>query len=203
MATCRRNDVGSLILDRTTVAPATSGGHFRKWPGFSGAAFRRKIFDAVSCGGSSRYRHHNRGEDYDDNSNAPVAAPAVKEKAPAEKPKTTAASKANGKSEKLMDLLNLAEWSESEAEAAATRRKVEVLERLKRVVRDLQVEETGKRREAATEARLLAKEDLEARWTLAMLGAIPPLVGMLDFEDHDSQIAALYALLNLGIGNDM
>lgn len=104
-----------------------------------------------------------------------------------------------------MDLLNLAEWSESEADATATRRKVEALERLKRVVRDLQVEEKGKRTEAATEARLLAKEDSEARGTLAMLGAIPPLVGMLDdfIGDDDSQIAALYALLNLGIGNDV
>ncbi|GMN35309.1 hypothetical protein TIFTF001_005218 [Ficus carica] len=162
-----------------------------------------KILLGICCGGSSRYRHHREDDD------APVAAPAAvaKEKPATEKPKTTAAApaKANGKSEKLMDLLNLAEWSESEADATATRRKVEALERLKRVVRDLQVEEKGKRTEAATEARLLAKEDSEARGTLAMLGAIPPLVGMLDdfIGDDDSQIAALYALLNLGIGNDV
>ncbi|KAG1347895.1 putative U-box domain-containing protein 13 [Cocos nucifera] len=36
-----------------------------------------------------------------------------------------------------------------------------------------------------------------------MLGAIPPLVGMLDSPDIDFQISALYALLILGIGNDL
>ncbi|KAK3434054.1 hypothetical protein EUGRSUZ_D01477 [Eucalyptus grandis] len=41
------------------------------------------------------------------------------------------------------------------------------------------------------QVRLLAKEDSEARTTLAMLGAIPPLVGMLDSSDLDSQIASL------------
>ena len=52
--------------------------------------------------------------------------------------------------------------------------------------------------------RLLAKEDPEARVTLAMLGAIPPLVSMIDDESRtaDAQIASLYAMLNLGIGND-
>lgn len=92
-----------------------------------------------------------------------------------------------------------------------TRRKVEALEKLKRVVRDLRDAEEGegeadreeeKRRESARRVRLLAKEDPGARTTLAMLGAIPPLVGMLDSSDLDSQIASLYALLNLGIGND-
>ncbi|BAT96980.1 hypothetical protein VIGAN_09031500 [Vigna angularis var. angularis] len=58
------------------------------------------------------------------------------------------------------------------------------------------------RRIAAERVRSLAKEDAEARANLAMLGAIPPLVGMLDSEDAHSQIASLYALLNLGIGND-
>lgn len=46
------------------------------------------------------------------------------------------------------------------------------------------------------------EEDLVIRGTLALLGAIPPLVAMLDLEDEQSQIAALYALLNLGIGNN-
>ncbi|EHA8587827.1 hypothetical protein COCNU_scaffold003335G000010 [Cocos nucifera] len=36
-----------------------------------------------------------------------------------------------------------------------------------------------------------------------MLGAIPPLVGMLDSSDIDLQISALYALLILGIINDL
>ena len=104
----------------------------------------------------------------------------------------------NGKSEKLADLLNLAE-AETDAE---TKKKVEALEEFKRVVKELQVEEEENKRKAASRVRLLTKEDSEARVTLAMLGTIPPLVAMLDFEDSDSQIAALYALLNLGIGND-
>lgn len=106
--------------------------------------------------------------------------------------------KPNVKSEKLLDLLNLAEV-ESDVE---TKKKVECLEELKLVVKELQVEDEAVRTAAATRVRLLAKEDSEARVTLAMLGAIPPLVGMLDFEDAESQIAALYGLLNLGIGND-
>ncbi|KAJ4745674.1 ARM repeat superfamily protein [Rhynchospora pubera] len=62
------------------------------------------------------------------------------------------------------------------------------------------------RPEAALEIRRMAKEDADARETLAMLGAIPPLIGMLDAHldlDLDSQITPLYALLNLAIGNDM
>ena len=203
MARCHRNDVGSLILDRPTAAPAGSGGHFRLWSAFSGASFRRKIFDAVSCGGSSRYRHHNDDDaPITESEEGSVLTEKVEEKA---KTKTKTKGNGNGKSEKLLDLLSLAEWSESEAEVAATKRKVEVLEKLKRVVRDLQVDEDSVKRklEAAREVRLLAKEDLEARGTLAMLGAIPPLVGMLDFDDDDTQIASLYALLNLGIGNDL
>ncbi|PON99214.1 Beta-catenin [Trema orientale] len=207
MARCHRNDVGSLILDRPTAAPGGgSGGHFRLWSALSGASFRRKIFDAVSCGGSSRYRHHDDGDAPITESEGSSVAESSKEKAVVvEKAKTktttTTKTKGNGgKSEKLLDLLNLAEWSESEADAAATKRKVEALEKLKRVVRDLQVE---RKLEAAREVRLLAKEDLEARGTLAMLGAIPPLVVMLDIDDDDTQIAALYALLNLGIGNDV
>ncbi|KAJ6383062.1 hypothetical protein OIU77_031479 [Salix suchowensis] len=105
----------------------------------------------------------------------------------------------NGKSEKLSDLLSMAE-AESESE---TRKKVEVLEGMKRVVRELQVDEGVKRREAACNVRLLCKEDAKARVTLSMVGAIPPLVGMLDLEDFECQIDALYALLNLGIGNDV
>ena len=105
----------------------------------------------------------------------------------------------NRKSEKLSDLLSKAE-AESENE---TRKKVEVLEGMKRVVRELQVDEGVKRREAACNVRSLCKEDAKARVTLSMVGAIPPLVGMLDLEDFECQIDALYALLNLGIGNDV
>ncbi|KAK9947193.1 hypothetical protein M0R45_012627 [Rubus argutus] len=189
MAKCHRNDVGSVALERATT---TTSAHSRLWSSFSGASFRRKIFDAVSCGGSSRY-HHREESDAD----APSSPPAKDAKEPekAKKPK----------SEKLSDLLSLAaEWSEAESDAV-TKKKVEALEELKRVARDLQVENDAvtKRRDAASNVRLLAKEDSDARATLAMLGVIPPLVGMLDSEDVDAQIASLYALLNLGIGNDV
>lgn len=107
----------------------------------------------------------------------------------------------NGKSEKLVDLLNLADSVELENEAE-TRRKEDELKELKRTVKDLQAEDLGKQKSAASSVRLMAKEDLVIRGTLALLGAIPPLVAMLDLEDEESQIAALYALLNLGIGNN-
>lgn len=94
------------------------------------------------------------------------------------------------KSEKLCDLLNL------------TKKKEETLEILKRVAKDLQAE-GEKKVMAASEVRLLAKDDAEARVTLAMLGAIPPLVSMIDdSQNEDALIAYLYALLNLAIGND-
>lgn len=85
-----------------------------------------------------------------------------------------------------------------------TKKKVEALDELKRVAKELQVEDdSAKRKEAASRVRLLAKEDVEARATLAMLGVIPPLVALLDSADVVAQIASLYALLNLGIGNDV
>ncbi|XP_043697558.1 U-box domain-containing protein 13, partial [Telopea speciosissima] len=105
---------------------------------------------------------------------------------------------------RLSELLNLSEGSETgvyEVEVE-TKRKVEVFEELQGVVKRLQFEEGSLQKEAAVDVRRLAKEDSEARSMLAMLGAIPPLVGMLDSNDQDFQIASLYALLNLGIGND-
>lgn len=84
-------------------------------------------------------------------------------------------------------------------------KKEETLEILKRVAKDLQAEETEREKKvmAASEVRLLAKDDAEARVTLAMLGAIPPLVSMIDdSQNEDALIASLYALLNLAIGND-
>ena len=183
MAKCHRNSVGSILLDQR---PSSS----RLWSSFSAASFRRLIFDAVSCGARSRYRPRDQPE-------ASLPAPAS----------PPARSTLKPKSEKLSDLLNLAaEWSEAESDAV-TKKKVEALEELKRVARELQVENDAvekQRREAASRVRLLAKEDSDARATLAMLGVIPPLVGMIDdSDDVDAQIASLYALLNLGIGNDV
>jgi len=188
MAKCQRNDVASLILDGPATA-AAAGGHSRLWTVFSGSAFRRAIFDAVSCGGGSRHRNRHREED-------DVFAASVRSTAKApEKRKAV-------RSEKLSDLLSMADSPEAESDAE-TKRKEEALEELKRVARGLQAEDLSTRKEAARSVRLRAKEDSETRVTLAMLGAIPPLVGMLDSEDADSQIASLYALLNLGIGNDV
>ncbi|KAM4130410.1 hypothetical protein ACJW30_01G099300 [Castanea mollissima] len=186
MAKCHRNVVGSLVLDSPTAA---AGSHSSIWTSFSGSAFRRKLFNAMSCGGS----RHRPESDFvaEDRS---VSKPSK----PPEKPKKV-------KSEKLSDLLKMAEYSSSETDTdVETKKKVEALEELKLVAKELQGEDSAKRKAAASNVRLRAKEDSEARATLAMLGAIPPLVGMLDHHESDaeSQIASLYALLNLGIGND-
>ncbi|KAM7275393.1 hypothetical protein ACFE04_017259 [Oxalis oulophora] len=203
MAKCHRNDVGSLTLDRPST---TTTSHFKQWSRpFTKATLRRLIFDAVSCGASSRYSHRHN------NNNQPTS--------PTTTTTTTTTTTSvrsilnDKKTEKLFDLLNLAE-AESEAE---TMKKVEALEQLKKVVKVLQMqlesedEEEGKdvilikrKSKAASDVRLLAKEDSKVRVTLAMLGAIPPLVGMLnlDNDSDDAHIASLYALLNLGIAND-
>ncbi|KAF8086097.1 hypothetical protein N665_0635s0027 [Sinapis alba] len=141
---------------------------------FSRSTFRRLILDAISCGGSSRYqRELQQDED-----------------------KTT-------KSEKLCDLLNLTKMETGLETTKKKKKEEETLEILKRVVKDLQGE-GEKKVMAASEVRLLAKDDTEARVTLAMLGAIPPLVSMIEDDslNEDAKIASLYALLNLGIGND-
>lgn len=185
--TNNNDNIRSLVLDGGGHG---GGHHFRLWTSFSGSAFRRKIFDAVSCGGSSRF-HRELLED-----SVSVSATET-----AEVKTSAAADVKKPRSEKLLDLLNLAEAEVTEAEREVTRKKEEALEELKRVVADLQTEE---RIEAAKRVRLLAKDNAETRVTLAMLGAIPPLAGMLDDDRHvDSHVASLYALLNLSIGNDL
>ncbi|PSS01087.1 U-box domain-containing protein [Actinidia chinensis var. chinensis] len=173
MTKCHRNDVGSLLLER-------SGGNSRLWATFSGASFRRIVIDAVRCGGS--FRH-----DDDDNVQSP------------ESPSRSEKKKKNGGSEKLSELLRLSESSDGgEAAAVEVRRKVAALEEMKVVVRRLQCDDFLA---GAVDVRRLAKENAEARTSLALLGAIPTLVALLDLEDVEPQIASLYALLNLGIGN--
>ncbi|XP_030523514.1 U-box domain-containing protein 12-like [Rhodamnia argentea] len=196
------NDIGSLLLNRASTSTATASS--RPWPSFSASALRRRLLDAVRCGGgsfSSRRRHRHR--------RAPETPPDPPKSDP-DPPRPRTLATFVSKSEKLIDLLQLAEIHERQESDVETRKKVEVLEKLKRVVRDLQnvegeeeVGSEGKMRESARTVRLLAKEDSAARTTLAMLGAIPPLVGMLDSSDLESRIASLYAVLNLGIGNDM
>ncbi|XP_010265630.1 PREDICTED: U-box domain-containing protein 12-like [Nelumbo nucifera] len=185
----QRNDVGSVVLERA------GGGNFRLWPAVCGAAFRRKLLDAMMCG-VSRNRHEE-----DSGIGSPVQMQSLKQKQKQQR----SGSKRNAGSGRLSELLNLSQTSETGLEdetEAETRRKLEVFEELQGVVKILQLQEGLQQKEAAIDVRRLAKEDLEARTTLAMLGAIPPLVGMLDSVDLDFQIAALYALLNLGIGND-
>ncbi|ONK63661.1 uncharacterized protein A4U43_C07F17580 [Asparagus officinalis] len=53
------------------------------------------------------------------------------------------------------------------------------------------------------EVRRLAKDNAEARETLAMLEAIPPHARKIDSDDTTLKIESLYALLNLGIRNDI
>lgn len=105
-------------------------------------------------------------------------------------------------SEKLSELLKQPEWWENEEDV---RRKEQVLEGLKNVAKKLQREEEGwSMVEGAADVRRLTKDDPHARTTLALLGVIPPLVALLDAQDPTflTQIAALYALLNLAIAND-
>ncbi|KAK6912516.1 hypothetical protein RJ641_022117 [Dillenia turbinata] len=179
-----RNDVGSLVLDRATVVGG--GGNNNNHHFLSFRSFRWRLIDTISCGGSSRYRqHHAAAENSPENSLSEIMAP------------VTEPSK---KGEKLAELLKK---SENEISVREIKRKEESLEVMKRVVRKLQNEEERERVEGAREVRKLAKEDTEARVTLSLLGSIPPLVGMLDLENVETKIASLYALLNLGIGNDL
>ncbi|KAF3498177.1 hypothetical protein DY000_02057050 [Brassica cretica] len=174
MAKCHRNNVDPLILHRIPSASSSS----TSLNSFSRSTFRRLILDAISCGGSSR---HQRELQQDEDKT------------------TIGGDDLATKSEKLCDLLNLTKMETKK------KKKEETLEILKRVAKDLQAEETEREKKvmAASEVRLLAKDDAEARVTLAMLGAIPPLVSMIDdSQNEDALIASLYALLNLAIGND-
>ncbi|MED6139742.1 hypothetical protein PIB30_086730 [Stylosanthes scabra] len=194
MANYHRNNVGSLVLGHhpTKSSAATVNTNFRLWNSLSAASFRRILFDALSCGGAA-YRRNN----YTDS-----ASSSERSESDSEDPNPN--PKRNVKSEKLSDLLSMAD-SEVETEAE-TKKKEEALEELKRLVEELRLQSEDsppvRRVAAASAVRRLAREDAEVRVTLAMLGAIPPLAAMLDSEDIDSQVASLYALLNLGIGND-
>ncbi|KAJ0984873.1 hypothetical protein J5N97_003229 [Dioscorea zingiberensis] len=164
-----------------TDATVLAAGGFRLWPLFSAATIRRKILEALMCGVSRAKR-------------PPGAVRALK------LPETR---KKLGP-ERLLELL-MAEASESGSDEPEVEvmRKVAVFDELQSVVRRLQEEDDDQKKSAAMDVRRLAKDDREARQTLAMLGSIPPLVGMLDSGDPETQIASLYALLNLGIGNDL
>ncbi|XP_062194614.1 U-box domain-containing protein 7-like [Phragmites australis] len=176
-------------------AHADAGG-FRLWPIFSAAALRRKVLEVLTCGGGG-------GRGGGGGSCRGRTAYRSPQRMPKPRPR----------SDRLAELLR-AEPSECggdvEAEADAVARKVEALEELKVVVGALQASSRGdhggcmSQVEAAMAVRRKAKDDAGAREMLAMLGAIPPLVAVLDESDGGEEItaAAMYALLNLGIGND-
>ena len=119
-------------------------------------------------------------------------------------------------SDKLSDLLKLSEKENEpdEEEAEAVKRKVEALEELKTVVKNLQnssssgssqqLEENENHGflapdvrvlEAAKKVRRLAKGDSQSRTTLALPGAIPPLVALLDTPRNST--CSIYSCLFL------
>ncbi|KAJ7542347.1 hypothetical protein O6H91_10G102000 [Diphasiastrum complanatum] len=71
------------------------------------------------------------------------------------------------------------------------------------VVKQLSSERIHEQRKAAMDIKRIAGSDAESRVTLAMLGAIPPLVGMLDSSSCSLQGLALQALINLAIGKNV
>lgn len=115
----------------------------------------------------------------------------------------------SGGSERLAELMQEEATDSAVVDTAkdAAGRKIAPLEELQRVVTLMQLEgcdaSRARRMAAAADVRRLAKDNPEAREKFAMLGAIPPLVAMLDSEEPDGQIAVLYALLNLGIGSEL
>ncbi|KAK1419238.1 hypothetical protein QVD17_28401 [Tagetes erecta] len=183
MGKFQRNTMGSVVIDRQH----DGGWNFKLW-----SVCRRKIIDTMRCGGGG-YRHTVHVH-------SPVAVKPNKE----ETNKIECRSdliKSVKRSEKLSELLKMSEMLEEEEEDV--KKKVEVLEELKQVVKQLQNnDDDDDVLNGAKDVRRLAKDDSDARTTLALLGAIPPLISLLDAGDLDAQIAALYALLNLAIGND-
>lgn len=151
---------------------------FRLWPSFSPALLTRRLLEAVTCGASCARDNHN----------GPLALRPFP-----------------GRPGRLIELLqeDASESSSDEAADAEAELKIEAFEELQLVVARLQLDGRDGRGEAAAEARRLAKDEPESRETLAMLGAIPPLVALLNSDDSGALIDALYALLNLGIGNEL
>ncbi|XP_027180354.1 U-box domain-containing protein 4-like [Coffea eugenioides] len=225
------NNLGSVVLDHPTPG---GGRQFKIWS----ATFRRIILDTVRCGTRHHHKHNNTGKL---TIQEPKPEPGIDLTAVttlrSELSKGSTSSGRSGTkyptntppsgSDKLSDLLKLSEKENEpdEEEAEAVKRKVEALEELKTVVKNLQSSSSGsssqqleenenhgflapdvRALEAAKEVRRLAKGDSQARTTLALLGAIPPLVALLDAPplppDVCPKIPPLYALLNLGIGND-
>ncbi|KAG6470130.1 U-box domain-containing protein 4-like [Zingiber officinale] len=165
------------------MAKCSQPAGFRLWPSsFSPALLPRRLLEAVTCGASRAREDHNG---------------------------SLALRPFPGRPGRLIELLqeDASESSSDEAADAEAQLKIEAFEELQGVVARLQLDGRNAggdgRGEAAAEARRLAKDEPEARETLAMLGVIPPLVALLDSDDSNALIDALYALLNLGIGNEL
>ncbi|KAD3641541.1 hypothetical protein R6Q59_004160 [Mikania micrantha] len=138
---------------------------------------RRKIIDTMRCGGGlSRHRK------------------TVKSSA-AEDVKTTVPECRSDRIKESGKFATLMKMPESASE--------EKMVMLKETVKRLQGGGDVDVLRGMKEVRELTKGDSEARTEFRLLGAIPPLVAMLDSDDICSQIYALYAILNLGIGNDL
>uniref|UniRef100_A0A7N0SV73 Uncharacterized protein n=1 Tax=Kalanchoe fedtschenkoi TaxID=63787 RepID=A0A7N0SV73_KALFE len=182
------NNIASILLN--DHHHRSRHAHHRIWT----AAFRRRIVDLIACGGASHSRRCGSREDADEDEEGDG--------------RSDGSSKRPG-SGKLSDLLLNSSEEEEELELgdcaeAEKRRKVEALEEMKGAVRRLADGREEEAVRAAGEVRRLAKDDPFARETLAMLGAIPPLVEMLECGGGDEwKVASLYALLNLAIGNDL
>ncbi|XP_060214342.1 U-box domain-containing protein 45 [Lycium barbarum] len=159
--------------------------HHPGWNNVPSSFFRRMILDALRCGGGGR-GHKKR---------SPPDQPPPRSECEYKKPP--------GSDNKLSDLLRLSELSEDNEEEEDIGRKMQMLEELKRVVKCLQSSDSSCVLDGAKEVRRLTKDDSQARTNLALLGAIPPLISLLDdSQDSVSHIASLYALLNLAIAND-
>ncbi|EER96737.1 U-box domain-containing protein 13 [Sorghum bicolor] len=176
-------------------AYADAGGLFRIWPIFSAAALRRKVLEVLTCGGGGA-----GGDGGGGSSCRGRSAYRSPQRMPRPRPRSDRLAELLRAEEQPSECSDEAEAAEAADVAAA--RKVQAFEELKGVVGALQDGGCMSRVDAAKAVRKKAKDDAGAREMLAMLGAIPPLVAMLDEGGEDITTAALYALLNLGIGND-
>uniref|UniRef100_A0A7N0ZSZ2 U-box domain-containing protein n=1 Tax=Kalanchoe fedtschenkoi TaxID=63787 RepID=A0A7N0ZSZ2_KALFE len=205
MAKCCAEDAAAAIKAMGHVS--NSGGRsFRLWT----PSFRKRLFEVVACGGagdgSGRRSAWRRGggswrREAEAGGGERMVGGDGNESGSGREGRRRA-----GSENKLSDFLNV---KCTTAASEDRRSRPKEAEEMKRVVAMLG--EHDKAAEAASKVRRLAKDDASARSLLAMLGAIPPLVGMIDCEsdgtgdDEDDRkiIAALYALLNLAIGNDL
>lgn len=93
--------------------------------------------------------------------------------------------------------------TEERNEIQEVEKKIKAFNDLQTIAQSLQFGNESVQQKAAQDVRRHAKDDAQARVTLAMLGVIPPLVGMLDCSEAAMHISVLFALLNLAIGNDL